>query len=152
MFKLAQLGAGCVCAHACMCVCVCGGCNLEITLHTPCMGNGRRPTFTARIRLCILLLSTQTAAAPLLTSSSSPWISVSFKAFLSPPTANCYLLTFVCSGGSIANNIVNSNRLLLSAGAASRDRGSQVRILIWRLRKVLTGPIYNKIILEGPAY
>lgn len=73
-------------------------------------------------------------------------------AYNPPPTANCYLWTFVCSGGIITNNTVNSDRLLLGAGAASRDGGSEVRILIWRLRKVLTGPIYNEIILEGPAY
>lgn len=54
--------------------------------------------------------------------------------------------------GIITNKTVNSNHLLFASGADSWDGGSEVRILIWRLRKVLTGPIYNKIILESPAY
>lgn len=61
---------------------------------------------------------------------------------------------FVCSQGIIANNTANGDHLLFAAAAATdpRDGGSEVRILIWRLRKVLTGPIYNMIILESPAH
>lgn len=61
-------------------------------------------------------------------------------------------MDFCLFWGIITDNAVNSNHLLFRAGADAWDGGSEVRILIWRLRKVLTGPIYNKIILESPAY
>lgn len=66
----------------------------------------------------------------------------------------------VCSQGIIANNAASSSHLL-SAAAATDPRvgvggvvggGSEVRILIWRLKKALTGPIYNVIIVESPAH
>lgn len=61
-------------------------------------------------------------------------------------------MDFCLFWGIITDNAVNSNHLLFGAGADAWDGGSEVRILIWGLRKVLTGPIYNKIILESPAY
>lgn len=88
---------------------------------------------------------------------SSALASVLFKA-PDPhlPTTPQQIVThglFVCSQGIIANNTANGDHLLFAAAAADpRDGGSEVRILIWRLRKVLTGPIYNMIILESPAH
>lgn len=61
-------------------------------------------------------------------------------------------MDFCLFSGIITDNTANSNHLLFGASADAWDGGSGVRILIWRLRKVLTGPIYNKIILESPAY
>lgn len=61
-------------------------------------------------------------------------------------------MDFCLFSGIITDNTANSNHLLFCGGADAENGGSQVRILIWRLRKVLTGPIYNKIILESPAY
>jgi len=78
------------------------------------------------------------------------FISVSFRNsfFLS----KLLFMDFCLFSGIITDNTVNSNHLLFGACADTWDGGSEVRILIWRLRKVLTGPIYNKIILESPAY
>lgn len=61
-------------------------------------------------------------------------------------------MDFCLFSGVITNNTVNSNHLLFGIGADACNGGSEVRILIWRLRKVLTAPIYNKIILQSPTY
>lgn len=134
----------------------CGvNCNMGITLH-PSMGSTRQPKFHSLDQTLyqsflpnsshfLSFLQALTCHLPQLSL-----VSVLFKGsfFLS----KLLFMDFCLFSSIITNNTVNSNHLLFGAGADSWDGGSEVRILIWRLRKVLTGPIYNKIILESPAY
>ena len=147
-----------------MCVCVCVSCNLQITLH-PCIRSTEHDRAAklpfpvsdfVSVTPLFLFLHSNSSHFPLLSGPShviyhnSPRYPSYSEAHFS--VANCYLWTFVCSRPSLLTIHLIGIICYLAFGADALQRGgSEVRILIWRLRNVLTGPIHNKIILESPV-
>lgn len=129
-------------------------CNLQITLHLSTGGTGNVRTAKMSFpgwHFASAILSIQNIGHFL--SALALWChpprlsvaSVLFKSSFFP--GKLLFMDFCLFSAVITNNTVNSNHLLFGAGADACSRSSEVRILIWRLRKVLTGPIYNQIIL-----